>query len=380
MAAFIAEMRRNRIELNESLQTFVALVKNDPGLLPDLIAQLATAETLPAGMIPYLIAALNEPSSALRKTQAVVVLSKNDSKEGCLASLGVLGGLDESKKPDSGKNAVTAFLTAPKLENHHQLLEEQAAKVDGTVSLWADAGLLALSARKSGSPESRELSQVALDRGWGVPKRRVQILNAIEATGFHGLDDQVRAAMDAPDAAVAEAAKKAAKTLKLEKKGQDKTPLVSTLKPDEVVAAVLTTRGDVDLGKQLLTCQSCTTCHASSLEEPQKGPYLGNIAKTYSRGNLAESILDPGKTIAQGFATELFTLSEGPPQMGFVTFESADQVKARNIAGQEFTWKTAEIVRRDKLPNSLMPPGLASNLTIREFASLLDYLESLSGK
>ena len=380
MAAFIAEMRRNRIELNESLQSFVALVKNDPALLPDLIAQLATAETLPAGMIPYLISALKEPSSALTKAQAVVVLSKTDSKEGCLASLAALGGLNESKKPDSGKNAVTAFLTAPKLENHHQLLEEQAAKVDGTVSLWADAGLLALSARKSGSPESRELSQVALDRGWGVPKRRVQILNAIEATGFHGLDDQVRAAMDAPDAAVAEAAKKAAKTLKLEKKGQDKTPLVGTLKPDEVVAAVLKTRGDVDLGKQIFTRQSCTTCHASSLEEPQKGPYLGNIAKTYSRGNLAESILDPGKTIAQGFATELFTLSEGPPQMGFVTFESADQVKTRNIAGQEFTWKTAEIVRRDKLPNSLMPPGLASNLTIREFASLLDYLESLSGK
>ena len=112
----------------------------------------------------------------------------------------------------------------------------------------------------------------------------------------------------------------------------------------------------------------------------QKGPYLGNIAQTYSRGDLAESILDPGKTIAQGFATEMFTLKDGTSQMGFVTLEGADELKVRNIAGQEFAWKTADITKRDKLPISLMPPGLASGLTIREFASLLDYLEALSKK
>jgi putative heme-binding domain-containing protein len=140
------------------------------------------------------------------------------------------------------------------------------------------------------------------------------------------------------------------------------------------------TGGDVALGEQIFTRQSCTTCHAASLEEPQKGPYLGNIAQTYSRADLAANIIDPGKTIAQGFATEMFTLKDGGAQMGFVTFESADLVKARNIAGQEFSWKTADIVRRDKLPNSLMPQGLVSNLTVREFASLLDYLESLVKK
>ena len=54
--------------------------------------------------------------------------------------------------------------------------------------------------------------------------------------------------------------------------------------------------------------------------------------------------------------------------------------KVRNIVGQESTWNTADIVKREKLPNSLMPPGLVSNLTVHEFASLLDYLESLSKK
>jgi putative heme-binding domain-containing protein len=148
----------------------------------------------------------------------------------------------------------------------------------------------------------------------------------------------------------------------------------------DAIAAVMKTRGNMTLGEQLFTRQSCTTCHAASLDEPQKGPYLGNIAQTYSRADLAENILDPGKTIAQGFATEIFTLRDGGAQMGFVTFESADQVKARNIAGQEFIWKTADIVRRDKLPNLLMLTGLVSGLTVCEFASLLDCLESLAKK
>lgn len=380
LAAFLSELRRNRIEFNEALQSLIAMVKSNPALLPDLVAQLSAAETISAEGIPYLISALKAGSPDQTVALAVTALSKTDSKEGILASLAVLEKLNGLKGRDYAKKAVTAFLNAPKLENHHQLLEEQAVRLDGATSLWAEAGLLALSARKGGSPESREMSTKDIAQGWTQPKRRVQILNAIEATGFHGLDDKVRAAAEDTDAAVAEAAKRAVKSLKLEKKGEDKTPLVSTLKPEEVIAAISKTKGDVNLGKQMFDRQTCTACHAASLDEPQKGPYLGNIAQTYSRTDLAINIIDPGKTIAQGFATELFTLKDGTTQMGFVTFESADQVKARNIAAQEFTWKTSDIAKRDKLPNSLMPPGLVSNLTVREFASLLDYLESLSKK
>ena len=379
LAGLIRELRLNRIELNGSLQSIMALVKTNPDFLPELVTQLAGAETIPAEVIPDLLTAVKGDFPAETKASAVAILARTDSKEGCLASLGVLGKLEEMKIA-AAKSAVDGFLASPKLENHHQLLEEQAARLDGTVSLWADAALLNLSARKTGSPESRELSKKDIDRGWGNPQRRLQILKAIQATRFHGLDEQVVAAIEDKDAAVASAAQETAKVLKLEKKGEDKSPLVSTLAPADAIAAVMKTRGDIALGEQVFTRQSCTTCHAASLDEPQKGPYLGNIAQTYSRADLAGNIIDPGKTIAQGFATELFTLKDGGAQMAFVTFESANEVKVRNIAGQEFAWKTADIVRRDKLPNSLMPPGLVNNLTVREFASLLDYLESLVKK
>ncbi len=379
--ALLRELRRNRIEFNEALDRITALVKNDPALLPELITQLAGVEAIPADSLPFLITAASGDWPAPTISQAVIILAKTDSKEGCLASLGALDKLAKAKDADKQLElAKTAFLTAPKLENHHQLLEQQAAKLDGAISTWADAALLALSARKEGSPESRELSRKAIDHGWQDASRRIQILAAIRATGFHGLDDRVLVAMDDGDPRVSRAAGETARILKLEKKGADRSPLVSALKPEDAVAAIMKTTGDVGLGQQLFSRQSCVTCHAASLEEPQKGPYLGNIAKTYNRADLAASILDPQKTIAQGFATEMFTLKDGTGQMGFVTFESADQVKVRNIAGQESVWKTADIAKRDKLPVSMMPPGLVSNLTIREFASLLDYLESLSKK
>jgi hypothetical protein len=66
--------------------------------------------------------------------------------------------------------------------------------------------------------------------------------------------------------------------------------------------------------------------------------------------------------------------------MAFITLESAAEVKGRNIAGQEFTWPTGDIAKREKLPVSMMPPGLANGMTTFEFASLLDYLEALSKK
>ncbi len=381
LLVLLRELQRNRIEMDSAVVSLTEMVKKNPALLPDLVASLATDESVSAAVIPYLIQAAEGDFPALTVSSAVAALAKTDSKEGCLASLAAIDKLSKAKGEEKAYNvAKTAFLTAPKLENHHLLLEEQAAKLAGDSSLWADAALLALSDRKAGSPESRELSQKALDQGWANLQRRVQILKAIQATGFHGLDDLVRTAMTDADATVAAAAKDTAKSLKLQKKGEDKTPLVSTLKPEEAVAAIMTTKGDVALGEQLFTRQSCTTCHATSLDQAQKGPYLGTIAQTYPRADLAGNILDPGKTIAQGFATEMFTMKDGSSQMGFVTFESTDQVKVRNIAGIESTMKASDIAKRDKVPVSLMPPGLVSSLTVREFASLLDYLESLSKK
>jgi hypothetical protein len=60
--------------------------------------------------------------------------------------------------------------------------------------------------------------------------------------------------------------------------------------------------------------------------------------------------------------------------MGFVTEESAQRIVMRNIVGDIFTVKTADILSRKELKTSMMPTGLANALSYDEFASLITFL------
>lgn len=389
-AAFLVkELNRNRIQFNEAQQRILELAKKDPKVLPELAAQMAGAEEIPAEAVPLLVGlvksgaavpAASDQAGRLNHTlsQAIVALSKTDSADAVQATLHALDSL--KNLPDSGKDyeaALNAFLNAPKLENHHQLIEQIAAKAEWPHSMYAYAALLNLANRKTGSPESIQLSQKALDKDWADPKHRKLIIDAISASKHMPSAAKVLAALDDPNAEVKAAAERAAKAMRLNRE-KDTTPRVGTLKPEEVLSKVLSMKGDVVTGEMVFTKATCVACHTTNENQPQKGPYLGNIAQTYKRPELAQNILNPNKTIAQGFASEVITMKDGTQQMGFITLESAGHVKLRNVAAQEFVFPVKDIKSRQKLPISIMPPGLVNNLTLREFASLLDYLEALS--
>ncbi|MBN8422646.1 MAG: c-type cytochrome [Verrucomicrobia bacterium] len=386
-AAFLVkEMNRNRIQSSDALERILVLAKLDAKVIPDAVAQLATAETIPADGIPLLIAAANSKdldpqSAAATLANTLTAIAKTDNAEAWMAALNALVALDaqqgSGKEQEAGR---TAFLNAPKLENVHQAFEAEAAKAGTPASAWADAALLSLAARKSGSPEAREMSQKALDAGWVDDKRRVQIINAAVKTKSHVVDEKILGATSDSDKQVAKAAQNAVKSLKIEAKGEDKTPKIGSLKPEDALAAVIKTKGSIAIGEQIFTKATCIACHTTKESEAQKGPYLGNIAQTYKRTELAQNILDPNKTIAQGFASEVITMNDGTQQMGFITLESADNVKLRNVAAQEFTFAVKNIKSRQRLPISIMPPGLMTNFSVHEFASLLDFLESLAKK
>ena len=382
-AAFlVAEMSRNRIQSNDALDRIIALAAKDPKLAPDVVAQMGGVDTIPTAAIPLLIQAAEDPNARPGVLAgAIGALAKTDASGSAHAMLTALVALDKTSGYNKDQDAGTSgFLTAPKLENLHQALEAEAAKVGTPTAAWAEAGLLTLATRKTGSPEAREMSQKALDIGWQDAKRRLQIIRAAGKIKSHAIDDKILAAIDDADKNVASNAKNVANALKLQKKDKNSGPLISTMKVEDVISQVVKTKGDASIGEQLFIKQTCVACHTTSQDQPQKGPYLGNIAQTYKRPDLAANILDPNKTIAQGFTTNVIVLKDGSGQMGFVTNESGDKVTIRNIAAQEFTFKKSDIKDRTTLPTSIMPVGLVGNLTVKEFASLLDYLEALSKK
>jgi putative heme-binding domain-containing protein len=254
--------------------------------------------------------------------------------------------------------------------------------MDGKTAVFADVALIKIAGRKFGSPEPRDAAKLAIAAGLEESKRSLQIMEAMRLSADGSIAEQLLPLLSSPDAEVSKSAKQTFGALKI-----DPTKLVSTeaaqtiakMKTADVVAAITKLKGDSKRGEQLFTQQGCVACHTVKITDPLKGPYLGNIANTYQRHDLAENILDPSKTIAQGFAINTITLKNGTVHTGFVTFEGADNVVLRNIAAQETNIKTADIAKREKSGTiSLMPTGLVGNLTLVDFASLLDYLESLA--
>ncbi|MDB6137397.1 MAG: Trehalose utilization, partial [Verrucomicrobiaceae bacterium] len=242
----VAEMSRNRIQSNDALDRILALATKDPKLAAEAVAQLNGVDTIPTAAVPLLIKAAEDPDAKPGVLAgSIAALAKTDSAGGARAMLIALVALDKTSGFNKDQDAgTTAFLTAPKLENVHQALEAEAAKVGTPTAAWAEAGLLTLAARKTGSPEAREMSQKALDEGWTDTKRRLQIIRAAGKIKSHAIDDKILAAMDDSDKTVASNAKNVANALKLQKKTKESGPLISTLKPEEVIAQVINIKGD----------------------------------------------------------------------------------------------------------------------------------------
>jgi putative membrane-bound dehydrogenase-like protein len=381
-AVFLSkEMARNRIPVDDAVARIVALAMNDDTVVPGAVERLAAAEVIPDAALPMLLRVVEKPGlNAATVSGGVACLARVN---GPAALRGAIRGL-ERLSSDAGadarasfESAVAAYLSSPKLEASIDALVETSATGEGRTAILADAGLLALATRADVGPEPRFRATTELESAWTNPSRKRRLLEAIRLVRHKPSTARVLAALDDADPAIRELAESTAKDLGVQKV-DDKTPKIASLKPDAALEAILKTKGDAAWGEYVFTKANCGACHTTSTGLPQKGPYLGNIAKTYKRPELARNILEPDATIAQGFASVVLLLDDGRTQSGFVTLEGADEVRLRDNMGKEHVFKKSAIEEREKLTTSMMPKGLVDTLSVRDVASLVEYLEELS--
>lgn len=155
---------------------------------------------------------------------------------------------------------------------------------------------------------------------------------------------------------------------------QNKKGQVGENSIEDVMLAIAKIEGDPALGKTLFTKQGCVACHSINRNGPLKGPYMGQIGSIMNREQIAESILKPNASISQGFASVLITTKDEKSFMGFVSEESAEKLVLRDITGAVYTFKVSDITSRKEMETSMMPPGLANELSYEEFASLVTFL------
>jgi putative heme-binding domain-containing protein len=372
----------HRVQPGDVIGRLMTLAATDESVLPTLAESLAASDTVPASALPLLERAAKPGKSQVNAMYALIKLGSADAMRVALAALPSVP--KNGSRGDASIDKVSnALFLSPALENHHGFFEAEAAKMDGLTSAWADAALLHLAARRFGAPEARERARHALDDGWKTPARRAQIIRAAALGREASRAPAIVAAADDADPAVATAAKATVAALRLDvdairAEAGMKTPTIAELKAEDVLVQVVVQGGDRVRGEQLFAQSGCVACHTMRSTEPMKGPFLGNIATLYRRRELAEAILDPNKTIAQGFVTNQFTMKDGSVKVGFVTREAPDVVAIRDLSGQQHDVRVADVAKREHLPISLMPAGLMGGFTVRDFAGLLDYLESMS--
>jgi len=376
------ELARNRANLKDATRQLLARAEQDASVLPPLFQNLADSDDIPAAALPLLIRAATEKQTDPKlRTHAIIALTKTDSREAFAA---VVEGMTQNCH-DGIHAARKAFHAARHLENHVELFIA-TANSDKPTARIAEEAVMILASRVFGAPEARTAALTAIEENWKQgPKRQTMMILAARETKAAPAARLIEPLLRSDDKNLASLADTYFKTAQIDpKKVTQVTPpdqLVGAMPQERLLAEVVKIKGDPRRGEQLFTQQGCVACHTTKPEQTLKGPYLGTIAATYKRRELAESILEPSKTIAQGFATNIFTMKDGGVQAGFVVREAASAVTFRNAAAQEFTVARADIAKREVQDGvSLMPPALAANLSVEDFASLLRYIEELNEK
>ncbi len=147
------------------------------------------------------------------------------------------------------------------------------------------------------------------------------------------------------------------------------------------LTADVVAHGDPVRGERIFRRQSsaCAVCHGIGSVGPAIGPNLVAVGAAADPSYMVESILEPNKSVAEHYENVMLTLNDGSVKTGVITRKDEKEIVLRDsvIAGNEFRIPL-RTVSRQKPMASLMPEGLADQLTSRqEFLDLTKFISVL---
>jgi putative heme-binding domain-containing protein len=385
LRALLPELYRCRVELPGMTGRLVNLAGEDAGLRRLAVRVLGGRNDVPAEAVGLLgeVAGSAKEDAALRAV-ALRGLLKRAGEAGARAAAVEALTLD-NKPPAALRGLWAEFARDGRHAAGLGYFLTLAASSDEARRELAYGVLASVASRPAGPAEARALAARAraaraVEAAWERPGAAVALLSAVARLNLTGYAAQVRRLTGSASPEVAAAARAASAALRLDG-ARAAGPLVGRLGYARVLDRLgKRVPGDTAAGARAFTRLGCANCHTVAAGEALKGPFLGGIGQRYSRAELIESILKPSAKIAQGFETQLITLTNGRQLTGFVARESGTEVELRDQAGGVVTVKKSAIEQRSRGKNSVMPDGLLDREPVGELASLLAYLESLKGK
>jgi putative heme-binding domain-containing protein len=146
---------------------------------------------------------------------------------------------------------------------------------------------------------------------------------------------------------------------------------------DAAVSALARKRGG-NAGEGALVFQRvCSACHQVRGQGVNFGPDMTEIGKRLKEEDLIWSIIEPNRTIAEGYQTVNVTMKDGDAFSGFIEGETGDILSLRIAGGTVAQIAKKNIAVREEVKASSMPEGLGHAIAPSEFLDLIAYLGSL---
>jgi putative heme-binding domain-containing protein len=120
----------------------------------------------------------------------------------------------------------------------------------------------------------------------------------------------------------------------------------------------------------------CSACHKIAYVGGTVGPALTQIGRLRSEQDLLESIVYPSATLVQGYESVAVATREGQVLSGVIVNNAPERIVLATGANQEVRLDRDQIEELKPSPVSVMPDGLAEQLTAQELADLLEFLKT----
>lgn len=124
----------------------------------------------------------------------------------------------------------------------------------------------------------------------------------------------------------------------------------------------------------------CSMCHQIDQNGIDFGPKLSEIGSKLSKDGLYLSILHPNAGIGFGYETYEIKTKSGDTYQGIVMSKTETDVILKLPGGTVQNFKTSSLSSVKQLPESLMPEGLADQMSTAELSNLIEYLTTLKKK
>lgn len=134
---------------------------------------------------------------------------------------------------------------------------------------------------------------------------------------------------------------------------------------------------DYNLGESVFRKSNCVSCHAIGGAGGLMGPDLSSLGTSSTVEAIIRSMLFPAESIKEGYELQRIVKKDGSVMMGYMVSNGSSEIVLRDLSGKEVSVAESQIDVLEKIPGSLMPPGLTAGLEKQEFINLVGFLSKL---